>query len=137
MSSSGQDADRAEPAPRSRPPQPDAEAALAAMSELLAAAEQMEQVIAVVRDRTPAARACIAEGLPFGEIVTRMERPLVGEVLYDALDRFEAAGTRCRRVLATALRREGRTMQQIGDLWGISRQRVSELLQDADRRSDR
>lgn len=137
MNSAGHDGAHPGPASVFGAAKPESEAALAAISELLAAAEQMEDVIAVVRDRAPAALACVAEGLPFTEIVTRLERPLTGEVLYDSLDRLEAAGTRCRRVLATALRREGRTMQHIGDLWGISRQRVSELLQDRDRRADR
>ena len=137
MNSHRKDADGSEPATGSQLSQPETEAALAAIAELLAAAEQMDQVIAVVRDRAPVARACVADGLPFAEIVTRLERPLTGEVLYDALDRFEAAGTRCRRVLATALRREGQTLQQIGGLWGISRQRVSELLQNAQSGTDR
>lgn len=132
MSDGEQDADRLEPASRSGVLQPDAEAALAAMAELVAAAEQMEQVIAVLHDRVPTARSCVAAGVPFVEVVELLERPLTGEILYEALNRFAAAGTRCRRVLATALRREGRTLQQIGDLWGISRQRVSELLQDTD-----
>lgn len=119
-----------------RPPQPDAQAVLAAQAELLAAAEQMEQALAVVRDRSAVIRACIAEGEPFQQIVARLARPLGGEVLPDALGRLEAASTRGRRVLATALRREGLTMQQVGDLWGISRQRISELLQATDRPTD-
>ena len=40
------------------------------------------------------------------------------------------AGARLRRLEAQVLYREGLTMEQIGALFGVSRQRIAELLQD-------
>jgi DNA-directed RNA polymerase specialized sigma24 family protein len=72
------------------------------------------------------------EGLSYGEIESGEERPLIVELTRDNLAALVEAGSRLRRAEARALHGEGMTMEQIAELFGVSRQRVSALL-----RSDR
>jgi DNA-directed RNA polymerase specialized sigma24 family protein len=72
------------------------------------------------------------EGLSYSEIESGEERPLIVELTRDNLAALVEAGSRLRRAEARALHGEGMTMEQIAELFGVSRQRVSALL-----RSDR
>jgi hypothetical protein len=69
-------------------------------------------------------------GRPWGEIVPEEERPLLVELLAAKLERLAAGSSRFRRAQAKALYDEGLTMEQISDLFGVTRQRVSALLKD-------
>lgn len=91
----------------------------------------MSQVCALIRDHAAAIRASRLQGLSFREIVERENRPLIVEVLTEATSGFEAAGTRFRQAKAAALRREGMTLEAIGALFGLTRQRISRLLTEA------
>lgn len=104
---------------------------LRALADLVAAAEQMSQVCTLIREHAAQIRACRLQGLSFREIVETEHRPLIVEVLTEATSGFEAAGTRFRQAKAAALRREGMTLEEIGALFGLTRQRISRLLQDA------
>jgi Sigma-70, region 4 len=104
---------------------------LAALADLVVAAEQMADICALIRDHAADIRACREQGLPYRQIVDREGRPLIAEVLTDVTARFEAAGTRFRQAKAAALRREGMTLEEIGALFGLTRQRISRLLQEA------
>lgn len=106
-------------------------AELRALADLVAAAEQMSQVCALIREHAEQIRASHALGLSFREIVDRESRPLIVEVLTNATSGFEAAGTRFRQAKAAALRQEGMTLEEIGALFGLTRQRISRLLQEA------
>lgn len=55
-------------------------------------------------------------------------------MLTATIQQFERAGTRFRQAKARALHDEGMTMEQIAELFGISRQRVSVLLHGRSRR---
>jgi hypothetical protein len=104
---------------------------LRALAELVSAAEQMSLVCALIREHAAQIRASRLEGLSFREIVETENRPLIVEVLTEATAGFEAAGTRFRQAKAAALRREGMTLEAIGALFGLTRQRISRLLQEA------
>ena len=104
---------------------------LQALADLVAAAERMSQVCTLIRDHAAQIRASRLQGLSFREIVERENRPLIVEVLTEATSGFEAAGTRFRQAKAAALRREGMTLEGIGALFGLTRQRISRLLQEA------
>lgn len=104
---------------------------LRALADLVAAAEQMADVCGLIREHAAEIRSCRQEGLPYRQIVDRETRPLIAEVLTDATARFEAAGTRFRQAKAAALRQEGMTFEEIGSFFGLTRQRISRLLQDA------
>lgn len=104
---------------------------LRALADLVAAAEQMADVCGLIQEHAAEIRSCRQEGLPYRQIVDRETRPLIAEVLTDATARFEAAGTRFRQAKAAALRQEGMTFEEIGSFFGLTRQRISRLLQDA------
>ncbi|MCF6506858.1 hypothetical protein E9549_05480 [Blastococcus sp. MG754426] len=104
---------------------------LRALADLVAVAEQMVEVMALIREQAADIRGCRAQGLTYRDIVTRESRPLIVQILTDATARFEASGTRFRQAKAAALRGEGMTLEEIGALFGLTRQRISRLLQDA------
>jgi hypothetical protein len=79
------------------------------------------------------------DGGRWGDILLSEEPPALHEVLNEALQELLEANWRYRRAVALALHDEGFTMQRIGELFGISRQRVSHLLRseaDGARASD-
>ena len=71
-------------------------------------------------------------GMRYRDIESGEERPLIVELTRDNLAALVEAGSRLRRAEARALHAEGMTMEQIAELFGVTRQRVSALL-----RSDR
>jgi hypothetical protein len=87
--------------------------------ELRAAAERIDQL-----SRLRAA------GHPWLDIVSAEERPLVVETISRALDDLGAVGGRFRREEALALQREDVSINRIGQLFGVSRQRISTLVRE-------
>lgn len=69
-----------------------------------------------------------AQGRSWREIIANEERPRLVERLSHLLARVSGAGSKLRRAQARALRAEGMTIDQIAELFGVSRQRVSALL---------
>ena len=55
-------------------------------------------------------------------------RPLIITKLVEITDRLHEAGGEVRRAEAHQLREEGRTHDQIAELFGVTRQRVAQLL---------
>ena len=105
--------------------------ALLALADLVLAAARMADVCMLIQEHAAEIRACRRQGLSYRQIVDQESRPLIAEVLTDATSQFEAAGTRFRQAKAAALRREGMTLEEIGGFFGLTRQRISRLLQDA------
>ena len=73
------------------------------------------------------------EGRPWSEVVSEEERPLIVEMLTQNMAVLAGAGSRLRRLEARALHDEGMSMERISRLFGVTRQRVSELLRDPPR----
>jgi len=67
-------------------------------------------------------------GRTYREIESGEQRPLIVEMTRDNLAALVEAGSRLRRAEARALHAEGMTMEQIAELFGVTRQRVSALL---------
>jgi hypothetical protein len=67
-------------------------------------------------------------GRSYQEIESGDQRPLIVEMTRDNLAALVEAGSRLRRAEARALHAEGMTMEQIAELFGVTRQRVSALL---------
>jgi hypothetical protein len=67
--------------------------------------------------------------LSFGEIAAH-PGPLLSEMTSDHAASLSDAARRLRHAVADALRSEGMTMGRIGELFGVSRQRVSALLNE-------
>ena len=76
-------------------------------------------------------RARRLEGLPYRQIVADEDAPLIAALLTENIQRLEAAGTRFRQAEAHALHEEGMTMEEIGRLFGLTRQRISALIRAA------
>lgn len=62
------------------------------------------------------------------DIVKGEARPLVVEQISEAIARLHTASSAFRHAEAQALYAEGLTMEQIADLFGVTRQRISVLL---------
>lgn len=69
-------------------------------------------------------------GKPWSWITMSEQQPAITEIITQTLDELGDFGNRFRREKANALRHEGLSMSTIGELLGVSRQRVWTLLQD-------
>jgi hypothetical protein len=91
----------------------------ASMTELTAASERVAEL-----------QELRAAGNPWADIVIAEERPLVVERITHVLDELGEAGGRFRRAEALALQQEGVSLNRIGQLFGVSRQRASVLVRE-------
>lgn len=73
-------------------------------------------------------RALRAKGHSYTQIMDETEKPLVVELITDNLERLQTSGASLRQAHAAALHAEGMTMDQIAELFGVSRQRISALI---------
>jgi len=104
-----------------------------AVAALLALDEQLERTIAdltAARERVVQLEKLREDGRTWHDIVSHEERPLVVEAVTRALDDLGTVGGRFRREEAMALQRESVSITRIGKLFGVSRQRVSAILQE-------
>jgi hypothetical protein len=74
-------------------------------------------------------------GSSWYDIVSTEEPPLVIETITRVLDNLGELGNRFRREEALALQREDVSITRIGELFRVSRQRVSALVHDRSTRS--
>ena len=81
--------------------------------------------------RAAAIRKMREQGLSYREIVRRQGNALLIEVTRENMAALAEHGSRLRRVEAKALHREGMTMDEIAELFGVTRQRISALLKEA------
>jgi hypothetical protein len=72
------------------------------------------------------------QGLSYSDIVVAEPRPLIVEMISDYVAAVATAGSRFRHAEARALRAEGMTTQAIADLFGVTRQRISAILNDGE-----
>lgn len=94
------------------------------IDELGAAAERADQLIELRR-----------RGRSWYDIVSSEEPPLVIETITRVLDELGDLGSRFRREEALALQRENVSITRIGELFRVSRQRASALLQQGSSRA--
>jgi hypothetical protein len=101
---------------------------LLALESLVEAAQQVTRMTEHVTARAAHIRAWRMQGRPYREIVSSEDGPLIAGMLTEHIARLEAASTRFRRAEAGALHGEGMTMEEIGRLFGLTRQRISALI---------
>jgi|SRR3954451_10497200 len=70
-------------------------------------------------------------GRSYREIVEATQGDLSVRLITEATQALDEVGARVRRAEAVALYREGMTMEEIAQKFGVTRQRVSALLRDA------
>ena len=108
----------------------DTAAFLQALEELEGALERNLETIEHARKRIAYLRRELAAGRKLPEIVPAEDTPVLVRLLTESANLLHTYGTRVRRTEARALHREGMTMEEIATLFGVSRQRVSQLLRD-------
>ena len=86
---------------------------------------QLKRRIAEIRRQRSAGRS-------YREIVEATEGDLSVQLITEATQALAEFGARVRRAEALALYGEGMTMEEIAKKFGVTRQRVSALLRDAD-----
>ncbi len=104
---------------------------LDALTELVDALEENIAANRAAIERAAMIRTRRAEGADYRTIVDEAERPLVVELVTANTRRLHTHGARLRRAVAGALHDEGLTMEQIAELFGVSRQRISAILREA------
>ena len=73
-------------------------------------------------------RALRLKGHSYTQILEDTGRPLVVELITANLERLQDSGATLRQAHAAALHSEGMTMDEIAELFGVSRQRISALI---------
>ncbi len=99
-----------------------------ALDAVLHVLERGRDRVDVVATRAAELRVGRAEGLSYADLITGANGPLVLDVLSELLDGLFDAGSRLRRAEVRALHADGLSMDKIGRLLGVSRQRVSTLI---------
>ena len=102
----------------------------AALEALRAAVERAQPRLQAVLDRADMLREQRSQGRSYSELVRMEDRPLLVEVLTQVLEDLAVAGATFRRSEARVLHDEGLSQEAIAALFGVTRQRVSVLLQE-------
>lgn len=98
---------------------------LARLDKMLAEnVERSRQMRARIKELTRKVRA--GETLP--DVVAAEDRPLITEMITANIAALHEIGADFRRAHVAALRAQGLTMEQIADLIGVTRQRISAIL---------
>lgn len=110
--------------------QPDSLAAfVAATEDLLAVLDQLSAERRPLARRAQQVRKQLASGRSLTDVVQAEEPPLIVATLRESTARFTEAFSRFQRAEARALHDEGMSMERIGRLFGVSRQRVAHLVE--------
>lgn len=107
------------------------EALLEALTEMRAAVIQNRQLLAVIENRIELLSSALRSRHPAREVLLREEQPVLLQLLTEAILLMQNHGTRVRQTEAQLLYSEGLSMDEVADLFGVSRQRVSKLINDA------
>jgi DNA-directed RNA polymerase specialized sigma24 family protein len=85
----------------------------------------------LIKKRIAELRRRSARGATYTEMVTGTDGPLIVQLVTDSSAALDTIGAHVRRAEAEALYAEGLTMEQIAEVFGVSRQRVGALLRRA------
>lgn len=107
----------------------------AALEEIAAAAAENIERNEAIRGRALRLLEHVEGDVPLADLMRREPGPPIVELLSANLATLSESGSALRGVQAEALRAEGLTMEQIGELFGVTRQRVSSLLIASRRRT--
>lgn len=101
---------------------------LTAMSQLIAVLERIEREKSAIVVQFETIHAQRRLGVAYTEIVPREPRPLIVERTREVINEMIEASGRLQRAEAKALHDEGASMERIGELFGVTRQRVADFL---------
>ena len=111
-------------------PEPVDDEVLQALDALTDAVRDNNRRNAEVLARADKLRHARATGAAWSDLVSESERPLIVELLTQNMTALATAGSRLRRLEARVLHDEGLSMERIASLFGVTRQRISELLRE-------
>jgi hypothetical protein len=112
-------------------PGPDDEA-LACLSDLAASSGELHHQLSELSRRLVLTRGRQLPGASYAQMIPIEDRLAMMEQISTAIKALVRDGSRFRRLEARALYAEGLTMAQLATAFGVSRQRVSALLRDAE-----
>jgi hypothetical protein len=104
----------------------------AALQALVVELDRCSEELAQARERADELLAKRRSGQTWEEIVSQESRPLVVERLSTVLAALARAGSAWRREQALALQAEQVSINRIAAMFGVTRQRISTLLREAD-----
>ena len=104
----------------------------AALRELVAELDRCVEELTHARERAEELLVERRSGHSWTEIVSGEERPLVVERISTVLSSLARAGSAWRREQALALQAETMSINRIAAMFGVTRQRISTLLREAD-----
>lgn len=110
---------------------------LSALDDLVAAVKENNQRNAHVVKRAQTIVRLRRRGRPWREIVSEEHKPLIVELLTQNMAVLGGVGSQIRRLEAKVLHDEGMSMEQIAALFGVTRQRISELLRQEEEAASR
>jgi hypothetical protein len=108
----------------------EADEVLAALEALCQGLQENTARNELALKRAKEIRQLRAQGRSYSEIVTGKNGPLIVEMTRENLNQLLEKGSRLRRAEAAALYEEGMTMEQIAEVFGVTRQRISALLRN-------
>jgi hypothetical protein len=100
----------------------------AALGDLVAELDRCIEDLARARERAGELLVQRRSGQTWTEIVSQESRPLVVERISTVLARLAGAGSTWRREQALALQAEKVSINRIAAMFGVTRQRISALL---------
>jgi hypothetical protein len=86
----------------------------------------------VILDRIARVRELRANGVEYADLATREAGPSIVQLITASATALDHYGVRLRRTAAQVLYNEGLTMEQIAEVFGVTRQRISALLKISD-----
>jgi hypothetical protein len=102
-----------------------------ALDEVVDAVDGARERISLIQVRALEIKRRRAAGDEYLDIFPLEDRPLMVGLLAETITLLHQASGRFRREEAQALYREGVTMDEIAQLFGVTRQRISEVLRPA------
>lgn len=101
---------------------------LTTLEELLAATNSNVERTNLIRQRIDDLRSQVASGTSIEQALANEPTPLIVELITENITALQNVGARLRWAEASILREEGMSAADIGRLFGVSRQRISALL---------
>ncbi|HEX6299003.1 MAG TPA: hypothetical protein VF148_00855 [Acidimicrobiia bacterium] len=109
-------------------PDTPADPVISALDNLVEALSRNIEASELAMRRARIIKELRAKGLEYRVIADETGEPLVVQLVTENLDRLRVYGAQLRHAHAAALHDEGLTMDQIAELFGVTRQRISALL---------
>ena len=110
---------------------PETQRFMESLDELEQALRANEERTKLIRQRIRSIKRQRGQGATLAEIVEREPSPLIVRMVTESAAALHTYGQRVRREEAHLLHEQGMTMDEIAEVFGVTRQRVSALVRSA------